>query len=429
MAVHLIGFFMTALVCHQALAASRPDPSRLTEFYLAISVGGVIGGAFNAFFAPTMFPGVWEYPIALALAGLARPWPKGSLQNWERALFALGGVAIAVALAFHLHNDLAILVFQIGPIPLLAFAVAVVCTYLMRDRAPFFAVMLALVVIASINLGRRENVIHTDRSFFGVLRVSSMPVPGYTNQLNMLAHGTTLHGAQPQEPNLRCTPTTYYEAGTPIGQVFRMKQAIKPQLTVGAVGMGTGTVAAYSRKGDVMRFFEIDQDVIDMSTSPNFFSYIPLCAQGKVDWKVGDARLTLGKEPLGKYDILLIDAFSSDAVPAHLLTVEAMKEYLARLKPDGVVIMHLSNRRLELMKPVAAVAKAAGGFALAQGYNPSPDLPALASASEEAIIVGKTRQALHPFEMDGRWTIAQTGGVAPWTDDYTNLFGAMMRKF
>jgi hypothetical protein len=152
------------------------------------------------------------------------------------------------------------------------------------------------------------------------------------------------------------------------------------------------------------------------------------CARGVVGYRLGDARLTLGRQPDTRFDILLIDAFSSDSVPAHLLTVEAMRMYLAKIKPDGVVILHLSNRNLELDGPAQAVAQAAGGHALLQVHEANPALPEMWESAEDAVIVARTEAGLAPFAADPRWRPADPRGVRPWTDDYTNLFGALVRR-
>lgn len=202
----------------------------------------------------------------------------------------------------------------------------------------------------------------------------------------------------------------------------------RPGLTVGAVGLGTGSVAAYDRPRDAFTFFEIDPLVVKVSTNPANFSYVTQCARGVVGYRLGDARLTLTRQPDGRFDILLIDAFSSDSVPAHLLTVEAMRMYLAKIKPDGVVILHLSNRNLELDGPAQAIALAAGGHALLQVHDANPALPQMWESSEDAVIVSRTPTGLASFAADRRWRPADPRGVRPWTDDYTNLFGALVRR-
>ena len=419
--VHLAAFFLTALMCHQALVARRPDPAHLTEFYLWMSFGGVVGGAFNAFLAPVIFTNVWEYPLVLVLACLARPGLQ-PVEPWRWATFALGGIAAAaapvIALKFGMVDHFKVIV---GALLVLASVSAFV---IRRQMIVFFGLVVLLSISAEL-VGDRVDVRQSWRSFFGVLRQSEMPVPAMGGAVKMLSHGTTLHGAQAQDPRYMCRPLVYYAPETPIGQVFSHETKRPTPLRVGAVGLGTGAVAAYTRKGDHLTFFEIDPLVIRLSTDPKYFSYTTTCAKGAIDYVVGDARLTLAKQPAGTFDVLLIDAFSSDAVPAHLLTVEAMKGYLAKLKPDGVLIVHLSNRNLELRAPAMAVAEAAGGFALIQRHSPAKGSPPLWESGEDAMIVSRSLAALAPYEADGRWAQTDPTAARPWTDDYMNLAGAM----
>ncbi|MEI9963916.1 MAG: fused MFS/spermidine synthase [Caulobacteraceae bacterium] len=418
-ALDLLGFFLTALVCHQALAARRPPAARLTEFYLLISVGGVIGGSFNAFLAPVIFKTVLEYPIVLALVCVARPWGEGRLRTREAALLAGGLAAGAAALAIghFMGFNAAVRVLLTGTL---------ICGFLLRDRAPAFAALGVVLLVSGPILTPRKEVLKVERSFFGVVRLERMDIPGHGAATTMV-HGTTLHGAELTSLAERCRPLLYYAPTTPIGQVFRSVQARKPAVRIGAIGMGAGTVATYVRPGDSLRFFEIDPLVIRMADDPATFGYIHGCARGPIDHVLGDARLALGHEPTGQFDILLVDAFSSDTVPTHLLTVEAMRGYLSHIKPDGVVIMHLSNRNLELMQPVAAVAGMAGGAALQQVYRPPPGSVPMIDMAEDTMIVARNAAVLAPFRADPRWKPARSGGVRVWTDDYTNLFGALIR--
>ena len=417
--LQLLSFFLTALVCHQALAIRRPPPERLTEFYLLMSLGGVIGGAFNAFLAPVIFHSVIEYPLVMLAAGLARPWGKGWLTLPQTGIWLVGAVGVAGAVAAN-HWLGAGLAMK------LLFGVAVVAGFLVRERAVAFVSLALAIVLATQAVAPDQGVIQTDRSFFGVVRLSFRDVKGL-GRAKLMAHGTTLHGAQAQNPDIACRPLVYYAPTTPVGQVFRWVQSQRQSVSIGAVGMGTGTVAAYTRPGDRLRFFEIDPLVVRLATDPKDFSYIKGCAKGAVDWVIGDARLTLAHQPAGDYDILLVDAFSSDSVPAHLLTVEAMRGYLQKIRPDGVVIMHLSNRNLELTQPVAAVAKAAGGVALRQYYRPPPGSLDLNDIAEDAVLIARDSKALQAFSLDPRWKPADPKGVEAWTDDYTDLLGALIR--
>ena len=282
---------------------------------------------------------------------------------------------------------------------------AVLAAYFVSRRALLFFAVILVLWMGAEGSADHTSTDHTWRSFFGVLRQGETQVPALGGPTRMLSHGTTLHGAEALTPRWRCNPLVYYANSAPIGQVFLTERQIKPNLRIGAVGLGTGSVAAYVRASDRLTFFEIDPLVIKISSDPKHFAYTTLCARGPVDYVLGDARLTLARQPTGVFDILLIDAFSSDAVPAHLLTVEAVQGYLTHLKPDGVLILHLSNRNLDLNGPAQAVAKAAGGVALIQHYRPGPDTDRGGWPSpEDAVIIAKSRAAL-AFVQDPRWKL------------------------
>ena len=437
--IHLAAFFLTALVCHQRLVAQRPEPGRLTEFYLCLSIGGVVGGGFNAFVAPVIFNDVYEYPIILVLACLARPW--GDLRRvpiWIWTMFIVGVAAamltpvVQTFVSPHLHTaplvgdlDQAEL-FDMAMKTLLA--LSVIAAFIVRERAIFYLAIIGMLSYAAPATADRTDTRESWRSFFGVMKRSQTTIPSLGGEVRMLAHGTTLHGAQALSPAFRCRPLVYYATSTPIGQVFREKQTQSPGLRVGAVGLGTGSVSAYVRAGDRLTFFEIDPLVQRIATDPANFSYTTECAKGSIDYVIGDARLTLAKQAPAQFDILLIDAFSSDAVPAHLLTVEAVRGYLTKLKPDGVLILHLSNRNLDLMNPAQAVSRAAGGWALVQNYRPTPTEEKMWSSPEDAVIVARNHAALAPFLATGQWRTADPFKARPWTDDYTNLAGALYSK-
>ena len=288
-----------------------------------------------------------------------------------------------------------------------------VAAFLIRRSTVLFLAVIVMLLISAQMVGDRVDVRQQWRSFFGVARQSVMPVEALGGEVRMLAHGTTLHGAQATSPEHRCRPIVYYAPETPIGQVFAARRAEKASLTIGAVGLGTGTVAAYVRAEDQMTFFEIDPMMVAIATDPAYFSYTTACAKGPIDYVIGDARLTLQDQPEGRFDLLLLDAFSSDAVPAHLLTVEAVQMYLARLKPDGVLIMHLSNRNLDLISPAMAVVEAAGGVGLLQRHAPAYGSPPLWESAEDVVIVARSEDALAPYENDVRWDPIDPTRAAP----------------
>ncbi|HLZ76241.1 fused MFS/spermidine synthase [Phenylobacterium sp.] len=437
--VNLGAFFFTALMCHQALVARRPDPSRLTEFYFWMSLGGVVGGGFNAFLAPVIFDNVWEYPLVLILACLVRPQGDGKIEPFTWTMLVLGvgcGLAMPVLNTFVAPHVYVTPVFggltqaELFDLGVKAcLGAGVIAAYMIRRHGLLYFAVIAVLSIGAAAAADRTTPIHTWRSFFGVLRESGTQVPALGGPVRMLSHGTTLHGAEAVTPRWQCNPLVYYANSTPIGQVFLGEARAKPALRIGAVGLGAGTVSAYVRRSDHLTFFEIDPLVIRISTDPKHFAYTSRCAKGPVDFVLGDARLTVARQPAEVFDVMLLDAFSSDSVPTHLLTVQAVRGYLTHLKPDGVLILHLSNRNLDLDGPAEAVAKAAGGVALIQHYRnkPGEDVAGWPSP-EEAVIVARSPAGLAPFAHDPRWEPTDPDRVRPWTDDYTNLFGALWRR-
>lgn len=431
-AIHIATFFFTALVCHQALAARRPPVYRLTEFYLLLSVGGVLGGAFNALVAPVVFDVVREYPLVLVLAALARPWGQGRAHRWEWALllgvvpFALAPAALMLWLRY--NPDAGFGLHQIEAATRFILLPAAIFAFLIRDRALLFTAALVMITLSAHHVAGRYDWQLSERSFFGVMRVAGYHDPRMGGEVRMLMHGTTLHGAQATDPTFSCQPTLYYASATPIGQAAERIQERTPAAVIGVVGQGTGAMATYKRTADRMTFFEIDPMVDRLSRDPEWFTYISDCAQGEIRTVLGDARLTLANEPAGTYDLLVIDAFSSDAIPTHLLTVEAIEGYLRAVKPDGVVLLHLSNRNLEIALPSVAAARQLGAHDLHQIYVESGDEPEMAEASTEALIISPTEEGLAEFAADPRWRTVAPTDVRPWTDDYVNLLGSLIRE-
>nr|WP_314527628.1 fused MFS/spermidine synthase [uncultured Brevundimonas sp.] len=433
--VNLAAFFFTALMCHQRLAARRPPPDRLTEFYLLLSLGGVVGGAFNGLVAPMVFNMVWEYPLVLVAAALLRPWSRREMRPWE-IMCGVAGVVIAFmgpvsmeAVRYAPDIRAAVPDAQLIRIAQGVLGVAALFAFLARDRAVLFAVVLGAIVWSGYHLARGYDWVLSERSFFGVMRVARIDDPLMGGPVHVLMHGTTLHGAQAQGPARRCQPTLYYATSTPLGQAMLQTQARHLDgARVGVVGQGSGAMAAYKRQQDRLTFFEIDPMVDRLSRDPRWFSFIDGCADGPVRTVIGDARLTMDREPAGSYDLLIIDAFSSDAVPTHLLTVEAVRGYLRLLSPDGVVVLHLSNRNLEITRPAEAAAQALAVPNLHQVYLEKSGQGQMAEASTEALLIGKSEAAVQPYRDDGRWRALDKTDVRPWTDDYVNLFGSLVRQ-
>lgn len=439
--IHLATFFFTALLCHQTLAGRRPAPDRLTEFYLLMSLGGVVGGAFTALLAPVIFPTVWEYPLVLVLVGLGRPWGRGRFSVTDLYfVLATAFMALIPPVGMEVIRTTQALwpYFQtITPLQWsqIILGLAAIGAFMVRGRALLFTACLAMIALSAQHAARGYDWSLTERSFFGVMRVAKINDAGLGGTVHVLMHGTTLHGSQPRSAAFDCIPTLYYAPATPIGQATEAIQSRGDRARIGIVGQGSGAMAAWKRAGDEMTFFEIDPMVDRMSRNPEWFTFISHCASGPVRTVLGDARLTLQKEQPGSYDLLLIDAFSSDAVPTHLLTQEAIEGYLKLLKPDGVVILHLSNRNLEITNPALAATRRLGAADLHQIYYEREGLPDMAEASTEALVLSPTAAGLAELRADtggveggSRWERLPDTRVRPWTDDYVNLFGAMWRN-
>ena len=418
-ALHLLTFFLTALMCSLALAARRPGPRRLTDFYLCLALGGVVGGAFNAFVAPVIFDDVWEYPAVLALAALARPSTGRPAYPLAIGLL-IGGLGAELMLASpDVQIASAVEIVLVGSVCAAAF--------LLRGRPAAFAVLAGGLAIAGVVEHRLYDVSESHRSFFGVVQIGEADAPEL-GAVRYMMHGSTIHGAEAVDPALRCRPLAYYAPAGPIGQAFAAVEARKPAARLGVIGLGTGTVAAFVRPSDAMTVFEIDPMVVRLATDPARFDYVKGCAKGPVGFVIGDARQSLQRQPGGQFDLLLVDAFSSDSIPTHLLTRQAMALYLHVIRPDGVVVLHLSNRNLELVSPAAAAIQEAGGVALAQTHQPSPGTPMFDDAGAIVVLAARSPEALKPFAQDPRWRPADPTRARAWTDDYANVLGALVRR-
>jgi SAM-dependent methyltransferase len=260
--------------------------------------------------------------------------------------------------------------------------------------------------------------------FVVVSKVTTMADP-QLGAVNVLYHGTTIHGAQARAPGKSCVPGTYYAPSTPIGETIVQLQQRSPSLRIGVVGLGAGSIAAYARPADAMRYFEIDPAVARIARDPRYFTFLSHCAQGKVDVVLGDARLTLGREAPGRFDLMILDAFSADNIPTHLLTREAFALYFRALKPDGVVMLHITNRNLALEGPAAATAKATGALAKIRIFAPPEGTNGLIIAGSKVMAMSKSTTALDGVTSGPNWHVADDRGVRPWTDEYTNVAGAL----
>jgi hypothetical protein len=425
--INLAALFFLSLACHGELYARRPAPALLTEFYLWTSLGGVIGGIFAGLLAPHLFNRTYEYPILIVAALLALP---GALSGSMRAFFRRVSPALAVAaLAITLPPIVDIRLGERAVIPFQVALVALVGVMLLqrRDAARFAALAVAAFVVTGV-WQPGLNVIETTRSFFGVHRV--VETPSGTHRI--LHHGTTIHGAERMRGADgaaiagRPEPLTYYYFGGPIAQgVAAAREAQGVLRNVAVVGLGAGSLACHARAGESWTFFEIDPEVVRLARDPNVFRFLSSCAPS-APVVLGDARLTLSAAPQ-QFDLIVLDAFSSDAIPVHLLTREALRGYLARLSPHGVILMHISNRHMELAKVVAAVGASEGLVTYGKADDKANDFTIDFRANAMVSILARSEADLAPLARTG-WEKAAPGDVAAWTDDYSDIMGAILRK-
>ncbi|MDX1513702.1 MAG: fused MFS/spermidine synthase [Gammaproteobacteria bacterium] len=420
-ALHLGAFFVTAMVCHGELARTRPQVGRLTEFYLWLSLGGVLGGAFSGVVAPLAFDSVIEYPLALVLACALRPGAVAGPRSRRvmdftlPLLLGLGYLAVVQRLVGVDGPALAL-------VQGLSATVVCVSLFLFRRRSVRFAAAVAFLAgVSQAHVGPSE-IIAQERSFFGVHRV----IVDASGLYHVLTNGRTVHGAEFMEAPLHREPLTYYTRAGPAGQVFSALRASKPDARIGAVGLGSGAITCYLTPGQRITYFEIDSEVVALATNPKYFLYLPECG-ANAEVILGDGRRNLERSGDGSFDLLVLDAFSSDAVPAHLLTREAVQLYARKLKPGGVLLMHLSNRRLDLVPVAGAVIRAAGLTARVQRHeHENPALERAYHWSSTWVIAARKEADLAVYDAGGHWRRLQGNEqVRPWTDDYSNVAGAV----
>ena len=392
LAIHLSWFFAAVLLCHLRLAADRPSVARLTEFYAWISTGGVIGGATVALLAPVIFDRVWEYPLAIVAAialtvGIEKGW--GGPLSWLAVVAAAGA-------GFYLQMDAQI------QIAALLYGVAGIIAFARSARPEAMAVALA-VVLGLIVMAPTGDLLFRDRSFFGTYAV--VEVDDGVHQLIM---GTTLHGRQRlNEPS---RPTSYYHPDGPLGSVLGDANT---QQDVAVIGLGAGEIAAYGQPGDRYSFIEIDPKVVEIAQNPELFTFL---ADSRADLNVvvGDGRIELQRLE-GEFDVVVVDAFSSDSIPIHLLTLEALAGY-ADTAPEGVVAVHISNRHFDLQPVLAGIAQELAVPAWSLHFSPNQSETADGATESTWVVLDPGGR----FEPDDRWNQLGDSDVV-WTDDYANL--------
>jgi hypothetical protein len=417
--LHLAAFFATALVCHGELIRLRPPASQLTEFYFLISLGGVIGGAFAALLAPLLFDQVLEYPLCLALAAFLRP---GALPRREDVARAVADLAWPAAIAALLA---AIVIWDETPpemdeTPLLLLGVFVgLLVFALRQRPVRFGLCVAVILATAVFAPDDEDVLARERNFFGVLKVVETGDP----PMHILYHGTTTHGGQSFAPENMLEPLTYYHRDGPVGGFFDVFGGTRNTRRVAVVGLGTGTIACYGRKGEDWTFYEIDPAVEEVARDPDYFTFLRDCPAKVV---LGDARLSLAHVPDSSLGLVILDAFSSDAIPIHLLTEQALRLYLSKLGPDGVMLIHISNRYIDLAPVLGNLAHTIGLAGALRRDEEDKDANRYGS---DWVVLARRPDLLAQLKRDTRWAeLPQSRSIGVWRDDHANLIGALLSK-
>ncbi len=418
--LHLLTFFVLTLGCHGTLARQKPHPKYLTEYFLWVSFGGMLGGVFNALVAPQIFTSLVEYPLVLGLALLARPAPGASSARDKRLDVVVPGIIVALALAFvvasHMGAGAVLLPLLQHEAVLQALAVVLCVGFtlfavsLAKRPVRFAFSFLALVLLAPLVNGE-TTLVYAERNFFGVNRVYVRP----SDNAMLLMHGTTVHGIQALDPDLRMNLTSYYSV---LADVFGHLSDARRDDPVAVLGLGAGTIACLGHAGQAFDFYEIDPAVAAIAGNADYFTYLKDCPPAS-HVQLGDGRLEIAKMADARYGVMVVDAFSSDSIPVHLLTREALAIYESKLGAGGLLAFNISNRHLNLEPLMLVMAKDANLVAMIKkDAHPKGVL----TTSSVWVVMAKDAKDFNGLGADSGWApLEGDAHVAVWTDNYSNI--------
>jgi spermidine synthase len=413
LAFHLVLFFFAALVCHLALASSKPSAEKLTEFYLMMSIGGALGGVFNVLIAPNIFTIPLEYALALGLAVCMRF--VNQKQEKVKLRHVIAGAAAIVAFSFALEMESMLIKVLFTLVVLFGLGL------LFNKRWAFGMIFTLLLLISSLgglSYNFNTDIIYQERNFFGVIQVVE-----YTkNNHRILSHGTTMHGLQSLDKKKEHTPLSYYSSLSPIADMFKFTDQVIGAQKVAVLGLGIGATACYYKKDRSFDFFEINPGIISIAENPQYFTYLSGCGS-PYNIITGDARLTLANKEDKRYDFILADTYSSDNIPIHLVTLEAVKLYLQKLKPEGLLGFHISNRCFDMEPVFAEISTSLGITGYAKFTLGQKD--SLEKASVHAFVFARNAKQ-EKFLQENGWTPARKRiGVGLWTDQFSNIMSVL----
>ena len=430
--LHLLGLFVVSYICHGELAKDRPEPSYLTLFYFWISVGGVLGGIFNAIASPLLFTSILEYPLILIISFLLLPkLINNNLANANKSNFrfsvpiSLGLILATLGIGFtprFVWSD------WLGIMLVISFWISIYKIFNL-SKIRLVVGLLLFSLMGQFSLTTIGKVLVSDRSFFGVYRVVSQQQGEYYS----LFHGTTLHGKQSRDPQRALEPLTYFSRTGPIGQVFNYldHKSSNKSSHIAILGLGVGTLASYAQSGQEWTFYEIDPAVVKIATNPQYFSFLQASLDNsnypiKNQIILGDGRLQLTKAPDNYYDLLIMDAFSSDAIPTHLVTLEAMQLYLQKLKQDGLIAINISNRFINLEPVLINLAQKLQLVSYSQlDRSITPQQKSQGKTASQWMILAKNKESFGTLTTDPRWhNSLKKNNLNPtvWTDDFSDIW-------
>ncbi len=440
--MHLLFMLLTGMFFHARLASSAPAARFLNRFYVWISAGGVAAGLFNGILAPILFKTQFEYFLtmlaaALTVAFLADGRLRENLSLKRETLVSMAFALVFCLLTYYSRNGTDDL-FSIDTAKQLFFSIFLIHLYF---RMPFTAgcsLLLIFVMLQATGTPSETRVLHRERSFFGILKVSRLATDGETRDSDLkiagvvdifhrLHHGNTLHGVERRVKVRERFPLSYYSREGPIGALFRTGLINRNCKNIGVVGLGAGTLAWYGRSWQSMDFFEIDPAMIRIARNPEFFSFL---TDSQAAWRIidGDARVKLHEIPDSSYDLLIIDAYSSGSVPMHLLTLQAFELYRSKIRPDGLIVFHVSNRYLKLEPIIRRICDQLGMNCLEAFYEPEHDSIRYdwydqdQMASSHWVAASPRREKLDLLKNTGLWKpMPEYANYKLWTDDYASL--------
>jgi hypothetical protein len=413
-------------LAHRALAETKPSSDALGVFYLWISIGGLVGGLFQTICAPVLFNGLFEVPLFITLALATRAFCGFDEQSGDSkvSLLIVLPVALALfgALVTYRYGLMVSLTF------LLTYGFPCIAAYFFRGRALHFSVSFGLILLVAwkaLPLMDKSNIIAQERSFFGVKSIVDDPSGTYRS----FRHGNINHGCQLKDEARRLQPACYSHAAGPVGDIFAVSQQYKPEqpLNVGVIGLGAGAMACYSRQHDAFTFYELDPKILELAQDPNYFTLLRDCP-GQRQYQIGDGRTLLEKDASKRFDLLFIDAFSSDAIPVHLLTREAFALYQTRLAQEGIVVLQISNLYVDLEPVVASIAESLGLHAAKRNDTMllGPDTRDQVRFASTYMVVGRDERLISKLISERGWQAPAPKRIQPWTDNYSAIINSFV---